>query len=234
MKLLMPLFLMFILTLSLDGANGKGSDVSNNIDLPNGQPFITIKNGLNSLQDQIDAIALSVGSIEERVDANSAAIAALEEANALLQEQSDANSEEISSNLALIHQLQEEILSIKQTLDMKQNILNAQCPDGMAINTIHEDGSIVCEDVSGSSGTLIRTMAFSFGVIDHISGGRATATCPSDYIVSGGGYMKGIGTEVYDNYPTFHGNTWRVRGVLKSDYPYAYDILSVYAVCLKR
>lgn len=215
-------------------AGGKGSDVSNNVGLPNGKPFVTIGN-------QLDELGERVGSLEERADSIEEIIANLQTQNVGLQEQIDQNAHnteelqsQVDTNTLLIIALQEDSVRINAVLEEKQNIINGTCPEGSSIREIMEDGSVACEidDKGGEGGAIARFVLPSYIDIAPMQTVSSTIKCWSGYTLTGGGYRTSDeSVNVFTNGPTYHGAKWFVEA--KNNNPAMTSGMIVYANCIK-
>jgi len=137
-----------------------------------------------SLQQQINDLGDADGVVlQAQIDANSALITTL---NQSITDLGVTLQDQIDNNADLIALMQDDIDRIDAALLMKQNRVNGLCPDGSAIQSINEDGSVVCENAGGGAGGLTSVSVWSESTFEF----EMYATCPADYVVSGCGFTK--------------------------------------------
>jgi peptidoglycan hydrolase CwlO-like protein len=142
------------------------------------------------LQAQIDLNGDMDGSLQNQIDTNNGLIVSLQQNLSSL---TTSLQDQINNNGALIALLQEEINAINEMLDLKQNLVNGICPDGSAIKSIQDDGSVFCENVTANSTPSIVTgTAYSPYYIcnPHSVNCIVYAKCPAGFTVVGGGYQN--------------------------------------------
>ena len=159
-----------------------------------------------TMQALIAAIQVQIGTLDARITANDGDIAALQ-----------ADIATLNSMLSLL----------QSQLAQKQDRVNGVCAAGSSIRVINPDGTVVCEfdNVSAGVGTLQGTTATA---VQEIPGAFLTAgvltlaaTCPSTYVVTGGGYRFSIRSLLITADPRLiqvditqpSGNAWVVRAI---------------------
>lgn len=91
---------------------------------PRGKPFIELQGQIievqaevSTLQDQVDSIVAKVDTLEERIVANADTILSLEEQNAVLQAQIDANATDLASLQTQVANLEAENADLQMLID---------------------------------------------------------------------------------------------------------------------
>lgn len=209
----------------------------------------TTGNPIDELQAQIDALYVSVNSLEERVTLTEQNIANLQAQADSLQQQILANDGDINAlenqlktTNAMIYKLQEQLKQLNKVVAMKQNIVTGTCPDGQYLSSINSDGSVVCAADAGANG-LKKTVVYKsvtlkecfclFHCDDPCStqpSGTYYATCPAGTTLSGGGFTVGPWTDVSANYAS--GRSWAVHASVAPVAMYGGSELVVSATCL--
>ncbi|KKD61953.1 hypothetical protein RN22_03360 [Grimontia sp. AD028] len=229
--------LIATLPIAVHAGNGKG-----NGETPNGQPFQHLQSQISDLQSQIDTLVGRVDSLEGHISAVEGAISTLQTQNSDLQTQINSTNDDVSDlqdqidqNSLLIAALEAQQAQLEQSLEMKQNVIDGNCPDGSAIQAVNEDGSVVCATTGGQTGTgfsggiedLDRVIAYGWGY------SYAQATCPEGFSLTGGGFYNSNYYYYYNNvnasYP-WH-NTWYVSA--SNYYYYYYNYVYSYAMCVR-
>lgn len=170
---------------------------------------ITALQAVDNFQTQLIQLLTSrLATLENRVTANENDIAAIiladQTTQALilaLQNQINTLSLRISANDGDISILQSQVQSLNTSLvnlqtqlAQKQDRVDGVCPANYSIRVINADGSVICEydSVSSGVGTFQRLTVNAEGeippaglVVGYLS---QSATCPSTYSVTGGGY----------------------------------------------
>jgi predicted nucleic acid-binding Zn-ribbon protein len=191
------------------------------------------------LQAQIDANSGDIDSLQAQIDTNSNLITSLQSAIIEVEAGSitlgDSLQEQINNNANLIAILQEDILEVERLQAFKEKLVSGQCPNGEALISVQDDGSLVCEPVDGSvNGALYITNVYNWFGVPRYSSRSGHAICPSGYRVSGGGYetSKYI-TSVFYNKPSYvwgSGASWHVAAY--NDRSWNIGVY-VRAVCMK-
>ncbi len=167
-----------------------------------------------SNEDLGGMIAANTGDIvvlQAELDANSDMVATLQGSILMIQSNiisfDDSLQVQIDNNLDLINLLQDEIDIIDEQLLSKQNLVNGMCLDGSAIQQILEDGSVVCEGVTSSSGQLQST--YMQQVVWMYAGQQVSSylRCPSGYIAINSGYTTVSNIEFLHKYVANDGAT---------------------------
>lgn len=105
-----------------------------------------------------------------------------------------ANDGDIAALQAQLATLNTSLVSVQSQLAQKQNRVNGVCNPGYSIRIINSNGTVVCEqdNVSAGVGTLTQGAASNSGEIPGagltVGSLSLTATCPSNYTVTGGGF----------------------------------------------
>jgi peptidoglycan hydrolase CwlO-like protein len=196
----------------------------------------------DAFQDQlIQALDDRLTALEARVTANEGDIAALILADqtmqaliAAIQTQIGTLDARITANDGDIAALQADIMTLNNALSLvqsqlalKQDRVNGVCAPGSSIRVINADGSVVCEfdNVGAGTGTL---QGLTVTAAQEIPGaGLAagvlilSATCPSTYVATGGGYRFSIRSLLITADPRLiqvdvtrpNGNAWEARAI---------------------
>jgi len=208
----------------------------------------TTGNPIDTLQAQIDALYVSVNSLEERVTLTEQNIASLQTQAESLQQQIIANDGDINAlqnqlkaTNAMIYKLREQLIKLNKVVAMKQNIVTGTCPDGQYLSSINPDGSVVCAADAGANGLNKKVVyksvtlkecfcVFNCSPCPTSPSATAYATCPAGTTLSGGGFTVGPWTEVSANYAS--GNSWAVHAAVAPIAMYGGSELVVSATCL--
>jgi len=180
------------------------------------------------LNDDVATLVVELDNLYTIVDGDAEAT---QEAIDALKEDIEKNTLDIDSNLYMIAVLGDEIIVIKENMELKQNIINGVCPDGQAVvsaNDEENDGVLICKSVSGS-GDLEKTVITKIMDVRRYQTKTIEAVCPVDTVATGGGFIANArDMEVFSNEPV--GNAWRV--IVKNN---AWNSVSVTSkvVCLK-
>lgn len=222
-------------------------------DLPQGKPFQNLQSQIDSLKADMEALIGQVHSMEERFAAIESAIADLQALNQDLQYQISSNDADIDAlqaqidyNNNLIAMMQAEIEQLQTDLALKQNLINGTCPEGQAVVSIEEDGSLVCANAGGSQVETVTAYnsvcipGYYGQSCDDSSSSQyyryrsVTATCPDGYIATGGGFSTGTYVDVLSSRPYstygFNNRTW--FGYARNAGNYGTN-LYIFAVCMK-
>ncbi len=142
--------------------------------LPNGKPFQYLNSRIDSLEAKIDALIVSVTSLQDwRVKAQ----------NALLTLQAD-----VANNAGAIALLKGQIADVNDILKTKQDIIKSQCPANQFVYSVTPTGELVCRSDLGSNGLAVLTVE---NVVDvaALSGSKdVNATCPTGTVPTGGSF----------------------------------------------
>jgi peptidoglycan hydrolase CwlO-like protein len=169
-----------------------------------------------SIQNQIAELTAANAGLQAQIDDNTGDIASLEAQMAtnnglissLNQSISDMNADlqsQITHNAELIAALETEIEIINVVLAEKQRIVSGTCPAGQAMKQINADGSVVCEVVGAGSSNISRVHVSNFAVMELGDYLETETFCPEGYTVTGGvflAYPEGI---VIGSRPTTNG-----------------------------
>jgi len=181
----------------------------------NGQPFLTLQGQIdklvgdaNTVEDRLTGLEAATLKLEDEVVVLKDDVATLvveldnlytivdgdaeatQEAIDALKKDIEKNTLDIDSNLDMIAVLGDEIIVIKENMELKQNIINGVCPDGqalVAVNTDENDAVMICETVSGA-GDFLQTVKYAYTGLSPNKTTTLTAQCPAGYISSGGGF----------------------------------------------
>ncbi|MEH6464125.1 MAG: hypothetical protein V7771_09420 [Shewanella psychromarinicola] len=208
----------------------------------------------NTMQDQLIAVMSNkIDALEARVTDNENDIAAIilsdqamqqmiqmiKQNILIIEQRISANDGDISNLQVLISQQNTQISNLYSQLSTKQNRINGICAAGSSIRIIYANGNVSCEldNVSAGVGTIVNTLRVSSVSMPQsiftVTQRSTTATCPSNYQLSGGGYSVsngGLGAGmVRQSRPS--GNSWYVWA--EADSTFSSRTLSSYAMCMR-
>lgn len=151
-----------------------------------------------------------IAQLEADLAANNALISTLQSALLDLSTQltgsvADLQSQ-INQNNDLIALLQQDITTINNLLGQKQDILDGQCPAGMALQEIQADGTISCISAGDDASTTFIKMRRTVGIGGNSYNTGNTMTCPLGYWATSGGFYKPRGVEVIESQQYFASN----------------------------
>lgn len=147
----------------------------------------TLENRVTANEDDIAAIILADQTTQ-------ALIVAIQDQINTLGLRISANDGDIAALQSQVATLNTMLSSVQAQLSQKQNRVNGVCSAGSSIRIIYSNGSVVCEPdtVSAGVGTF---QQLTVSKVQEIPGAlllagtlSLTATCPSTYRVTGGGY----------------------------------------------
>ncbi|MCL1142133.1 hypothetical protein [Shewanella gaetbuli] len=208
----------------------------------------------NNMQDQlIDNMSARIDGLEERISDNEDDIAAIILSDQTMQQmiqviqrnisiinrRISSNDSDIASLQSRVSYLNSQISRLYVQLRAKQNRISSYCGVGSSIRVIYPNGSVLCEvdTVSAGVGRLsprleVRSVSMPSSIFT-VTNRSVTATCPSGYQLSGGGYTVangGLGAGmVRQNRP--RGNSWYIWA--QADSTFSSRNLYAYAVCLR-
>lgn len=184
-----------------------------------------------TLQIARDTLHSRADAIQSQVDANVTTIGQL--------------AELISNNSSQIAQMQSELILINTSLAQKQDILEGNCPSGLALSGIAPDGAITCTiTTNGITKTTVSQFIYippgatevciwNFCITqEHFQTRTIQATCPATSVLVGG-YANTTGlADVYQGMTGTSdqpGQSWEVTATNQSVY---HRYLTVYANCV--
>lgn len=218
------------------------------------------------LEQLITALEQNLADLESRVAANEEDIAAIIQADIVTQQLIGAieanitnlellinnNAGDITDLNTLLVELDTQLTALIATVATKQDRIAGVCATGSSIREINSDGTVVCEQDDVGSGSLTSLgSALSIQVPGRsiFSTGSLTrsATCPSGYTVTGGGYdiYTGPNTEprlVLVLSSQRSSNSWQVSVINDNFYispsppiiqESGYVLLTISAICVK-
>jgi hypothetical protein len=185
------------------------------------EEIIKLQDENDALRAQQEAISLLVDDLAQQVAVNENLIETLQ--NTLIDTSNDIYSA-ITFNETLLEELQQSLSYVEDSIELKQNIVSGECPEGESLYSINADGSLACRRDSGTTvGDLITVYA--------LGGRSAYAECPEGTTILSGGFrssLKGYNyTDSAVNASYIEGNGWRVsyyswRGWIYGVTAYAY------------
>ena len=165
---------------------------------------------INSIQLEMDRLLQVNAELQQRISDNNGSIEELQLAmdtnNALINllqtaiDDVESNSATVTESLQtqldnhsqLITYLQNDIDLINASLELKQNIVTGSCPNGYAIRAVREDGTVICEAVTGgSSGSSVSTYTlFAYFHVPANAYGAQHIPCYAGDVSTGAGYAQ--------------------------------------------
>lgn len=181
----------------------------------------------DDLQAQIEANSGNIDDLRGQIAYNQGLIAALQQS---ISDLGTSLQDQIDNNDLLIQSLQSEIVLIQGLLALKQALITQSCSEGYAIREVLEDGTVVCEDVSGSGAATLQThLASAWESIHHGQCESVRARCPDGWTVTGGGFSIHPYLALYGSHPD--GQYWSAGACNFSGY-HRLEIF-VYAQCIQ-
>lgn len=220
-----------------NGNNGNGTPGQ-----PNAPIWQAVYSQLDALQLEVDGLVGDMGSLEDRLAANEEVINNLNAENEDLLSLIEVNrgdiedlQEQVDANTILINQLQDQVDQIEKALAFKQNVVEGTCPSGEAIRLVNEDGSVVCQNVSGGGGTSASFRVYNYVDVPPYQPATVEVTCPEGTTLSGGGSALAF-THYYLYYKTQLGGTSIEGNTMTAKAHGAYsasNVLTVYGLCVQ-
>jgi len=192
----------------------------------------------DDLQYQINELGDADNRLQDLIDTNTAMITTL---NQSITDLGMSLQDQINNNNDLIGTLEDEIIQINDSLDMKQMIVTGSCPVGQSIRIIQDDGGVVCEIDDQGTSSISQYRVYNYRYISRNYSGSVTAVCPSGYILTGGGSAHQSGVYGYERSSPYvnSGNVANSNYYGRAWYaylsrPYYSTYLYAYAVCIRH
>ena len=174
--------------------------------------ILLLQNDSDNLNVQLSALSTTdttqIDALQAQIAANASLVGTLQ-SSLLMVQQGAINLEtnlqgQIDNNFSLISAIQGEVATLNANIALKQDLINGTCPDGMAVQQINADGSLVCGEAGGGmSGQLESVYVYSLISVENGSsptppGGKMTVRtdCPAGYTIASAGFNAASGWDL--------------------------------------